>query len=409
MNQHAAERAQWERYRTVLEDAVLPAAIVDLDAVDSNVDTLLAGVRANGKTLRLASKSIRCVALMKYIAARGADVVRGLMTYTAHETLHLARQGFADLLLAYPTLRTRELEALVEANAHGANASMVVDCEEHVAAVERLASARGVKLPLVVEIDLAWRPAGDRVVVGVRRSPLRTVEAVVALARRIASSASVRFDGVMGYEAHIAGLGDANPYAPALNGVKHWLRVKSRPHVESTRRALADALAREQLAPRVFNGGGTGSLAWCTRESALTEVTAGSGFVDSHLFDYYRGLSLRPAIGFALQVVRRPGGERIVTCQGGGYVASGEAGPDRLPRPWLPSAMTLFKTEGTGEVQTPVTLPRGWDVALGDPLFFRHAKAGELAEHCREYLFVRGDRVVERVPTYRGEGACFLG
>jgi D-serine deaminase-like pyridoxal phosphate-dependent protein len=237
---------------------------------------------------------------------------------------------------------------------------------------------------------------------------LRTVESVVALTERIAHYKHLRFDGIMGYEAHIAGLGDANPYAPALNPAKHWLRARSRPHVEQTREALARALATRGLTPRVFNGGGTGSLAWCTQESSLTEVTAGSGFLDSHLFDYYRGLHLSPAVGFALQVVRRPGGA-VVTCHGGGYVASGEAGPDRLPRPWLPSAMTLFGMEGAGEVQTPVTLPDDWSVALGDPLFFRHAKAGELAEHFREYLFVRGNRVEMRAPTYRGEGEAFLG
>jgi D-serine deaminase-like pyridoxal phosphate-dependent protein len=48
-------------------------------------------------------------------------------------------------------------------------------------------------------------------------------------------------------------------------------------------------------------------------------------------------------------------------------------------------------------------------VRLGDPVFFRHAKAGELAEHFAEYLLVRGSRIEGRVPTYRGMGKCFLG
>jgi D-serine deaminase-like pyridoxal phosphate-dependent protein len=90
-------------------------------------------------------------------------------------------------------------------------------------------------------------------------------------------------------------------------------------------------------------------------------------------------------------------------------VASGEAGPDRLPIPSLPEGLALLPREGAGEVQTPLTVAAGVELALGDPVFFRHAKAGELAEHVSEYLLLRGDRIEARAPTYRGLGRCFLG
>jgi D-serine deaminase-like pyridoxal phosphate-dependent protein len=174
------------------------------------------------------------------------------------------------------------------------------------------------------------------------------------------------------------------------------------------RAAVASALREAGLPPVLFNGGGTGSVAACAHEAALTEVTVGSGFVDSHLFDGYRGLGLEPAAYFALSVVRRPS-SRLVTCHGGGYVASGAAGRSRLPIPALPPGLSLLSLEGAGEVQTPLELDRGVELALGDPVFFRHAKAGELAEHFPEYLLVRGDRIEGRAPTYRGLGQCFLG
>ncbi|MCO4774321.1 MAG: amino acid deaminase/aldolase, partial [Deltaproteobacteria bacterium] len=94
---------------------------------------------------------------------------------------------------------------------------------------------------------------------------------------------------------------------------------------------------------------------------------------------------------------------------GGGYVASGEAGPDKLPVPWLPEGLALLDLEGAGEVQTPLRVPAGVSLGIGDPVFLRHAKAGELAEHFTEYVLLRGESVVGRVPTYRGEGQCFLG
>jgi D-serine deaminase-like pyridoxal phosphate-dependent protein len=171
---------------------------------------------------------------------------------------------------------------------------------------------------------------------------------------------------------------------------------------------MASAFTSAGRALTVFNGGGTGSAAWCAGESVLTEVTIGSGFLDSHLFDYYRGLALEPAAYFALQVVRRPG-PGFVTCHGGGYIASGAAAPDRLPVPSLPRGLSLVPLEGAGEVQTPLRVPADMNVEVGSPVFFRHAKAGELAEHFCEYLLVRGDRIEARAPTYRGHGRCYLG
>src|SRR6185295_503676 len=96
--------------------------------------------------------------------------------------------------------------------------------------------------------------------------------------------------------------------------------------------------------------------------------------------DYYVDLQVEPACYFALQAVRTPVAG-MITCHGGGFIASGEAGKDRLPVPALPEGSKLLGVEGAGEVQTPIVLPRGVAVKPGDAIFFRHAKAGELAEH----------------------------
>jgi D-serine deaminase-like pyridoxal phosphate-dependent protein len=177
--------------------------------------------------------------------------------------------------------------------------------------------------------------------------------------------------------------------------------------VLALRREIKAELARRGLSIPLFNGGGTGSVAWSVQDPTLTEVTAGSGFLDSHLFDHYRGLALQPAAFFALQITRRPA-PGLITCQGGGFIASGSAGPDRLPIPYLPEGLSLLDLEGAGEVQTPLTVPADLAIELGSPVFFRHAKAGELAEHFQEYLLVRGDEVEGRAMTYRGAGQRFI-
>jgi D-serine deaminase-like pyridoxal phosphate-dependent protein len=366
----------YQRYSKAIAGETLPVALVDLDALEQNARAIFEA--AQGKPVRLATKSVRCVELLRFITRLGA---RGLMTYSAEETRWLWSLGFTDLLLAYPTMHPGALA--------DTGAIAVVDCVEHLEALSLSAQKRGV----LIDVDLAYRFFG-RGHLGVRRSPLRTPEQVVALAQKIRPP--LEFMGVLAYEAQLAGLPD--------RGAALLLKALSRPEVARRRQQIADALRAAGLEPRIFNGGGTGNL---SQEPALTELTAGSGFLCSHLFDGIRGLALRPAAFFALEASRAPA-PGIVTCSGGGFVASGAASKDRLPKPWLPRGLSLLDLEGAGEVQTPVRL-NGASMKPGAPIFFRHAKAGELAEHFDEYLLLRGDRVEARARTYRGEGHAFLG
>jgi D-serine deaminase-like pyridoxal phosphate-dependent protein len=109
---------------------------------------------------------------------------------------------------------------------------------------------------------------------------------------------------------------------------------------------------------------------------------------------------------FALPVVRKPR-RAIATLFGGGYIASGAAGKDRLPTPYLPAGLKLLGVEGAGEVQTPVTGHAARDLHVGDRVWLRHTKAGELAERFTEYHVLEGDEVTRTVQTYRGEGKSF--
>ena len=389
----------------VVRADALPTALVDLDALDDNIERLTDFLRGSGKTLRVASKSVRCIALLRYIQSRAPDIVRGTMCYSAREAGFLAEQGFDDLLLAYPTLQPSDTELIAETN-RTHTLSVVVDCIEHIDAVAESALARDSVVPVLIEMDGSYRPLSGAIHIGVRRSPLVEIPAAVRLARYIRDRPGVGLRGFMMYEAQIAGLGDANPFQPALNPAKTLLRRASRAPVAHRRAQLKSELEACGFSLAVVNGGGTGSLSWAARESCLTELTAGSGFLNSHLFDYYQNLSLRPALFFALQVTRRPA-PGFITCQSGGYIASGPPGPDRLPLPFLPERLRLTRLEGAGEVQTPLAVPDGVEISLGAPIFFRPSKTGELAEHFNEYVLFRGDSVVDRVPTYRGMGQNF--
>jgi D-serine deaminase-like pyridoxal phosphate-dependent protein len=357
-----------------------PFAVVDLDAFDANAADLLA--RARGQPVRVASKSVRCRTLID----RALDLgLRGILAFTLPEALWLASQGHDDIVVAYPTVDRAALREPRD------RITLMVDCREHLDLID---GGR-----VCIEVDAGWWPLGGRVRIGAKRSPLRTPEQAGALAREIAARPGLRLDGLMMYEAQIAGVGD-RPRNPLLGLALRAMQQASARELAARRAAVVAALPPL----RFVNGGGTGSVAATAAEAVVTEVAAGSGLFAPTLFDAYSSFTPRPAAFFALPVVRRPA-RRVATVLGGGYPASGPPGRDRLPRPAFPEGLKLDRQEGAGEVQTPVL---GADLPVGARVWFRHAKAGELCERFDVLHLIRGDRVVDTVPTYRGEGRTFL-
>ncbi len=224
---------------------------------------------------------------------------------------------------------------------------------------------------------------------------------------RILTSSYVWLDGLMGYEAQIAGVGD-NVAGQALRSMLvRQLKRYSLRDVIARRTALVELIASYGQPLRFVNGGGTGSMRTTCIEPAVTEITVGSGFYAPTLFDSYRDFQYQPAAGFAIEIVRRPHAS-LYTCLGGGYIASGGTGPEKQPRPYLPPGASLDPIEGAGEVQTPVKYKGNTSLTLGDPIFMRHGKAGELCERFTHLLLVSDGTVKGKYTTYRGDGQCFI-
>jgi D-serine deaminase-like pyridoxal phosphate-dependent protein len=399
----------YERYREIFHGKRMPLAFVDLDAFDQNIAFVAATQQDTGKTIRLHSKSLRCVDLMKRIMHRGGPAFRGVMTYTVEDAAFLARQGFDDLIVSYPSVQPPDLRRLVEMTRREKQVALVVDCEEHLEALSRAGERGGVELKACMEVDLSYRPLGTPVHLGVRRSPIRSVEQALTLARASRSLPGVAITSLMGYEAHIAGVNDNVPGQRWKNRMMRAVKAVSIRELTRRRVQVVEALQSEGLDLRIVNGGGSGSLVSTGRDPSVTEVTAGSAFYAPGLFWHFQDVSFRPSAFFALQIVRQPAPD-IITCHGGGYVASGPPGPERLPVPVLPQGCRYLSLEGAGEVQTPLKLSGGQrpSLHLGDPVFFQHAKSGELAEHFNEFYLVRGNTIEDKVKTYRGQGCSFL-
>ncbi len=391
-----------------IEGLRLPLAFVDLEAFDHNIAYVAATQKRTGKTIRVASKSIRCLDLIRRVFEKGGSVFQGILAFTMEEARFLIQNGFDDIIVAYPTLGPGDIMMFIEKTRQGAKISLVVDDLDQMAVLSKAAIAAGVVLKVCLDVDMSYRPMGKKIHLGVRRSPIRTVDEAVSIAVSAKKLKGIRVSSLMGYEAQIASLNDNVPGQWIKNNILRRFKHHSSRELTQRRRAIVEALLNKGIHLETINGGGSGSLISTGRDDSVTEVTAGSAFFAPGLFRYFHEVSFRPAAFFALQVVRFPA-PGTITCQGGGYVASGEVNLNRLPWPVMPTGLHYFPVEGAGEVQTPLVLPASFpELRLGDPIIFQHAKAGELCERFNDLYLVQDHKIVDRVMTYRGDGHAFL-
>ncbi|MFC3962562.1 alanine racemase [Nocardia jiangsuensis] len=382
------------RLHAATADLDPPLAALDLSRLRANAADLVR--RSGGIPIRVASKSVRCRAVLEEVLGAGltaAGGFRGIMAYSLSEALWLVRAGAGDVLLGYPTVDRAALAELAADAAARAAVTLMIDDPAH---LELIAAATGNRAGLRVCLDVDASLRIGPLHLGVRRSPLRTPDRAADLAYA-AKRAGFAVVGVMTYEAQIAGLPDANA---AVRLVKR----ASAAEIGGRRARVVDAVCAVVGELEIVNAGGTGSIEVSAGSAAVTEVTAGSGLYVPTLFDNYRSFTPRPALYFALPVLRRPT-PSIATVFAGGYIASGPPGDSRVPKPVWPGRLRLLGAEGAGEVQTPLAGARG--LRLGDRVWFRHAKAGELCERFDRLFLVDADGGRTEVPTYRGEGKCF--
>ena len=381
-----------------------PLAVIEMDAWDANAADLVR--RANGVPIRVASKSLRSRDLIRDVLKR--DGFSGVLALTLSEALWLVGTDLTDdVLVGYPTADRGALFRLVQDEQLAATVTIMVDDVAQLDLIDAVSPPHQRETVRVcVELDCAWWPANGPLRIGAKRSPLHSPESVGQLAAIVTERAGFRLVGLMAYESQIAGVPDQFPGRALYGRVVRWMKRRSAGELLERRAAAVEAV-RAVADLEFVNGGGTGSLERTAAEEVITEVAAGSGLLAPRLFDRYRSFDPQPASFFALPVVRRPGAH-AVTVLGGGYIASGAAGPDRLPIPWLPEGLRLDAAEGAGEAQTPLLGAAADGLAIGDWVWFRHAKAGELGERFELMYLIRGERRVGTVTTYRGEGKSFL-
>eukprot|EP00484_Ammonia_sp_Unknown_P025414 CAMPEP_0197024988 /NCGR_PEP_ID=MMETSP1384-20130603/5440_1 /TAXON_ID=29189 /ORGANISM="Ammonia sp." /LENGTH=447 /DNA_ID=CAMNT_0042453463 /DNA_START=228 /DNA_END=1571 /DNA_ORIENTATION=+ len=444
---------------------------IDLDVFEQNVKTLVSFTQKHQKTLRLATKSIRCPHLIQHAIRVSDGGIKGIMCYSVHEANALVEyaqteskkqddsdsfnytEAFNDILIAYPTVQPSDIETAYKLTQKGVHISLMVDCVQHIRIIDELCNtvycntscstmtgktptshSSIPKLSICIDLDLSYRVKCLGLRLGAHRSNVYDEYDLNMILNELLKSKFLKLSGVMGYEAHVAGQPDCNPHSLRPNWMIKCMKPMLQTECNQRRQALVqfiknkiEVLEKNDIDDDIggdinqykgddnnnlssfsfINAGGTGN---CHLDlAACTEVTAGSGMIQSKIFDYYLDSQCQPAAAFALQVTRISVDEQYVTCQSGGFIASGHTSKDKEPVPFLPRNQVYgaFDGEGFGEVQTPLRVRDAAMFNYGDAIFFRPAKAGEIAEHFNEYILKREDKIVQKVPTYRGMGYAF--
>lgn len=375
--------------------SVAPLGAVDVDAFESNARAMVA--RAGGLPIRVASKSLCSVEALRYTLS--FDGFQGILAFSIPEVIALVGEGFTDIVVAYPSVNRPALAQLAADEKLRATITVMVDETAHLDLLDSLGAG---PVRVAIDLDCTLRLPTEKLgalVLGPRRSPLRTPEQVAAFARDIVGRPNLKLVGMMAYEGQVASVagGETGP----VGAVKRWIRTRSLNDL-APRRAACIAAARE-VADLEFVNGGTGSLHESAAEGTLTELAAGSGLYTPAIFDRFTALEHRAAAFFVCQVSRIPA-PGWATVNSGGWIASGPPAADRVPVPVLPVGLKYSATEGAGEVQTPLHGRAVKNVNVGDLVWFRHAKAGEMTENVDSLLAVRHDGTVEEWSTYRGKG-----
>lgn len=396
-----------------LDPPYTPSAWLDLDALDHNI--MLVNNKTKAVKLRLATKSIRSLDVLHYIKNKSPHYI-GLMSYSAAESLYLLQNGFDNILCAYPSLDSKSIAETFAYTQKGASMVWMIDRLEHVQLLNNIASEHNVKIEVCLDINMSM-PL-PKLYFGTKRSALMNKKQVKQLLRDIKPYQNVKITALMGYEAQIAGLPEQLPGKAVLAPAIRLLKKRSQKQVSQRRGSLVAWLRKQNIDLKIVNGGGSGSMDFTSCQPEVTEITVGSAYYKPAYFDYMDSMQpFKPAAGFVLPVTRQPE-KGVVTCQSGGFIASGATGADKAPVIHFPQGLSTLNDEGFGEVQTPLVmdsslLKSGSTLKIGDSVWCRHAKAGELCEHFNELICYRqaklnsAEGAAQTMVTYRGEGKCF--
>ena len=292
---------------TPMEELDTPALVVDLEVMDRNIDKVHACFSDSSAKIRPHAGRHQCPPVAHRQLRAGATM-GGIGVTTVGEAEVFSEAGFRDILVANQVVsqpKIRRLCALAGSN----EITIAVDDPSNVAALSEAATASGITLGILVELD-----------VGLGRCGVNPGREALTLARTVSRATGLRFDGLMAIP--------PIPFASLGSGEdsdtpdRSQLDAEARSHLQQAVDSR-ELLEREGLAASTVCVGGTHNYDIAASTTGVTEVLAGSyPLMDYHLCRWRP--ELRPAARILASVISRPNGQSAVL--DAGHKATG---PDR--------------------------------------------------------------------------------
>lgn len=337
-----------------------PAPLVDLDVLEANIASMAAFFRQRPARLRPHAKTHRAPAVARRQIASGAH---GITCAKVSMAEAMVDGGIDDVYVANQVVSQRAVERLCRL-AGRARVSVAADSAANVADLGAAATAHGVRLHVVVEVDA-----------GMGRCGTRPGAPTLALAQAVAAAPGLEFEGLHAYEGHV--VQDEDPDRRRSETEK-MLAVTM-----DTR----DLIERSGLQVRVVTCGGTGTYAISGVYPGVTEHQAGS-YV--YMDPGYREKIPEFGLAFSLlcTVLSRPAPDKVIT-DGGLQVLANDYGlPEVKGHPELRRA---YLAEEHGVFVTAEAAAS--DLRVGDQVEVHPGHCCAAANLHDQVFAVRGGRV----------------
>jgi D-serine deaminase-like pyridoxal phosphate-dependent protein len=337
-----------------------PALVIDLDAFEHNLDTMAALLAPTGARLRAHAKTHKSPVVAKLQMARGAV---GQCVQKVAEAEALAWGGIPDVLVTNQVVGPRKLARLA-ALSRICEVGLCADEEAQVVLAEQAAEAAGIRLKMLVEID-----------VGMARGGIAAGPPAVALAERIAASPYLIFGGLQAYHGTAQHIREPEKRAAAIAEA-----------VARTRRTV-EQLKQRGLDCAIVGGAGTGTFRHEAASGVYTEIQAGSyAFMDVDYAKNDDAPPFRHALFVATTVMSRAGQGIVVVDCGHKGVAVDCGMPAVWQRPGLRYA-------GASDEHGKIVVDDGAAPALGERLRLVPGHCDPTVDRYDWYVGVRGGRV----------------
>jgi D-serine deaminase-like pyridoxal phosphate-dependent protein len=351
-----------------------PNLLLDLDALERNIAAMAAHTKAMGLKLRPHSKGAKSIEIGKRQVAAGAV---GVCCSTLGEAEVMAGSGIGGVLITSPVVTPTMIDRLTALNAGADGLMVAADDPANVDALAAAAQRAKKSLGVIVEFD-----------VGQGRTGARSIEAAVALARRVKAAPHLLYCGVQAYYGHLQHIA---VYAE---------REKAAQTQMGRVRELLARLAAADLAPKIVTGGGTGTFDIDPMGKVYTEIQPGSyPFMDREYLDIPVGVD-RPAPFAASLFVQAS----VVSTHAAGFAVvnagyksfATEGGMPRVLSPKLAEAKYRLMGDEHGGIDYD---PKSGALKIGDLVEFLTPHCDPTINLYDRYHCVRGDTLVDIWPV----------